>query len=44
MDLRVYFPVFPSALNRYLKGNIDNKSSMNIVVFFLKPFMDLERI
>ena len=41
MDRRVYFLIFPQAFNRYyavkryLTRNIDNKSAMDLRVYFL---------
>ena len=41
MDLRVYFLLFPSALKTDLRKNIDNKSSMDVVVYLLKLSLDI---
>jgi len=41
IDLWVYFLLFPQAFNRYLRSNIDNKSSMNLLVCFLKLILDI---
>ena len=35
MDPRVYVLIVPLAFNRYLKRNVDNKSSMDLRVYFL---------
>ena len=35
MDPGVYFLIFPPALNRYHRRNIDNKSPMDRRVYFL---------
>ena len=41
MDLRAYFLLFPSAFKQDLRGNIDNKSSMDVVVYLLKLSLDI---
>ena len=41
MDLRVYFLLFPSAFKKDLRRNIDNKSSMDVVVYLLKLLIDI---
>ena len=42
MNLRVYFLLFSSASDRYLRRNTDNKSSMDFVVYFLKPLINIQ--
>ena len=41
MDLRVYFLLFPAAFNRYLRRHMNNKSSMDPVVYLFKPLIDI---
>ena len=39
MEFRVYFLLFPQAFNRHLRRHIDNKSSMDLRVYFISfPF------
>jgi len=42
MDLKVYFFLFSQAFNRYLRRNIDNQSSMDIVAYFLMPLINIK--
>ena len=44
MDTQVCFLLFPEASDRHLSRNINNTSSMNLIVFFLEPFTDIEGI
>ena len=41
MELRVYFLLFPNFLKKDSKKDKDNKSSMDPVVYFLKPLIDI---
>ena len=36
VDPKVYFLLHPQAFNRHLKTQVDNKSSMHLVVCYLK--------
>jgi hypothetical protein len=42
MDLVVYFRVFSFTFNTYLRRKLGNKSSMDLVIYFLEPLMDIE--
>jgi len=41
MDPRVYFLLFPQTFNAYIRRNIDNKSSMDLMVYFLEPLISI---
>ena len=41
MDLRVNFLLFPGAFNGYLRRQMNNKSSMDAVVYLFKPLIDI---
>ena len=41
MDISVSFCLFPQNLKGTLIGNIDNESPMDLVVYFLKPLIDI---
>ena len=41
VDPKVYFLLHPQAFNRHLKTQVDNKSSMHLVVYFLKLLINI---
>ena len=41
MDLRVSFFLFPQKDEKDSKKDKDNKSSMDLVVYFLEPLIDI---
>ena len=42
MDLRVYVVLFPQAFSIYLRRDINNKSLMDLVVYFFKPSINIQ--